>query len=41
MQLYVPFSSGDLKSREYEKEKLQAELKRADEKLGELVDGKS
>lgn len=33
------FSSGDEKSREFEKKKIQIDLKKADEKLGTLVEG--
>ena len=34
------YSSGDEKSREFEKKKIQQDLKNADEKLGTLVEGK-
>lgn len=33
------YSSDDVKSREFEKEKIQLDLKNADEKLAELVEG--
>ena len=38
-QLYLCFSSDDAKSREHEKDKIQQDLKNADEKLAELVEG--
>ena len=37
---YFRFSSSDKKTREFEKEKLQLDLKNTDERLGELVEGK-
>ena len=37
---YFSFSSSDKKTREFEKEKLQLDLKNTDERLGELVEGK-